>query len=171
MLEMKDWILEALGSRQMWFLEKVIFVGHLLLRWNIHQSFSPMCIIWRKYRHGRSSHSLLHIWMRGGLSQQHHGEEEVGSNAAWVIEFDDGEEADIWISWKLFHKEYQLPCRLFLCLVKNHGIFYITNKGARSTVFLKEAYDGFNLIEKCPLLRFQDRFMSVTRWENMLWFA
>ncbi|ONK64928.1 uncharacterized protein A4U43_C07F31560 [Asparagus officinalis] len=60
-----------------------------------------------------------------------------------------------------FHNEYQLPCRLLLCLVKNHGIFYITNKGARSTVFLKEAYDGVDLIEKCPLLRFQDRFMSL----------
>lgn len=60
-----------------------------------------------------------------------------------------------------FHNEYQLPCKLLLCLVKNHGIFYITNKGARSTVFLKEAYDGPNLVEKCPLLRFQDRFMSL----------
>ncbi|KAL0911115.1 hypothetical protein M5K25_019228 [Dendrobium thyrsiflorum] len=60
-----------------------------------------------------------------------------------------------------FHNEYQLPCKLLLCLVKNHGIFYITNKGARSTVFLKEAYDGCNLIEKCPLLKFQDRFVSL----------
>lgn len=61
----------------------------------------------------------------------------------------------------VFHNEYQLPCRLLLCLVKNHGIFYITNKGARSTVFLKEAYDGCNLIEKCPLLRFNDRFVAL----------
>ncbi|KAH0454867.1 hypothetical protein IEQ34_016791 [Dendrobium chrysotoxum] len=60
-----------------------------------------------------------------------------------------------------FHNEYQLPCKLLLCLVKNHGIFYITNKGARSTVFLKEAYNGCNLIEKCPLLKFQDRFVSL----------
>ncbi|KAI0497620.1 hypothetical protein KFK09_020852 [Dendrobium nobile] len=60
-----------------------------------------------------------------------------------------------------FHNEYQLPCKLLLCLVKNHGIFYITNKGARSTVFLKEAYDGCNLIEKCSLLKFQDRFVSL----------
>ncbi|KAK9164575.1 hypothetical protein Syun_005477 [Stephania yunnanensis] len=60
-----------------------------------------------------------------------------------------------------FHDEYQLPCKLLLCLVKNHGIFYITNKGARSTVFLKEAYDGSSLIEKCPLLRFQDKFVQI----------
>ncbi|KAG0481433.1 hypothetical protein HPP92_011930 [Vanilla planifolia] len=66
-------------------------------------------------------------------------------------------------SYKLdaFHNEYQLPCKLLLCLVKNHGIFYITNKGERSTVFLKEAYDGYNLIEKCPLLNFQDRFIAL----------
>ncbi|XP_038971624.1 protein WHAT'S THIS FACTOR 1 homolog, chloroplastic [Phoenix dactylifera] len=60
-----------------------------------------------------------------------------------------------------FHNEYRLPSKLLLCLVKNHGIFYITNKGARSTVFLKEAYDGPNLIEKCPLLRFYDMFMAL----------
>ncbi|PKA50140.1 hypothetical protein AXF42_Ash020380 [Apostasia shenzhenica] len=66
-------------------------------------------------------------------------------------------------SYKLdaFHNEYQLPCKLLLCLVKNHGIFYITNKGARSTVFLKEAYDGLSLIGKCPLLKFQDRFVAL----------
>lgn len=61
----------------------------------------------------------------------------------------------------VFHNEYQLPCKLLLCLVKNHGIFYITNKGARSTVFLKEGYDGVNLVEKCPLKLFEDRLMSL----------
>lgn len=62
---------------------------------------------------------------------------------------------------EVFHNEYRLPCKLLLCLVKNHGIFYITNKGARSTVFLKEAYDDTNLIEKCPLLKFHDEFSSL----------
>ncbi|KAK8961823.1 hypothetical protein KSP40_PGU010087 [Platanthera guangdongensis] len=60
-----------------------------------------------------------------------------------------------------FHNEYQLPCKLLLCLVKNHGIFYITNKGARSTVILKDAYDGCHLVVKCPLLQFQDKFVSL----------
>ncbi|KAF2940567.1 protein WHAT'S THIS FACTOR 1 homolog, chloroplastic [Oryza sativa Japonica Group] len=62
---------------------------------------------------------------------------------------------------EIFHNEYRLPCKLLLCLIKNHGIFYITNKGARSTVFLKEAYDDSNLVEKCPLLKFHDRFASL----------
>lgn len=60
-----------------------------------------------------------------------------------------------------FRAEYQLPCKLLLCLVKNHGIFYITNKGVRSTVFLKEAYKGSSLIEKCPLLQYNDRFIML----------
>ncbi|GMG99332.1 hypothetical protein Nepgr_001172 [Nepenthes gracilis] len=61
-----------------------------------------------------------------------------------------------------FHSELLLPSRLLLCLIKHHGIFYITNKGTRSTVFLKEAYDGPNLIEKCPLLRFYDKFVALS---------
>lgn len=61
----------------------------------------------------------------------------------------------------VFHNEYRLPFKLLLCLVKHHGIFYMTNKGARSTVFLKEAYENSNLIDKCPLLKFHDRFASL----------
>ncbi|KAF5205267.1 Root primordium defective [Thalictrum thalictroides] len=60
-----------------------------------------------------------------------------------------------------FHAEYQLPVKLLLCLVKHHGIFYMTNKGAKSTVLLKDAYNGINLIEKCPLLRFNDKFVGL----------
>jgi hypothetical protein len=60
-----------------------------------------------------------------------------------------------------FHSEYLLPSRLILCLIKHQGIFYITNKGARGTVFLKDAYAGSNLIEKCPLLLFHDRFVAL----------
>ncbi|CAK7323929.1 unnamed protein product [Dovyalis caffra] len=61
-----------------------------------------------------------------------------------------------------FHSEYMLPSRLVLCLIKHHGMFYITNKGARGTVFRKDAYDGSNLIEKCPLLSFRDKFVALS---------
>lgn len=61
-----------------------------------------------------------------------------------------------------FHYEFKLPAKLLLCLIKHHGIFYITNKGAKSTVILKEAYDGSKLIEKCPLLKFRDKFVELT---------
>lgn len=60
-----------------------------------------------------------------------------------------------------FHAEYRLPARLLLCLIKHHGIFYVTNKGGPSTVFLKEAYDGSNLIDKCPLIGFRDKFVAL----------
>ncbi|KAI4378354.1 hypothetical protein MLD38_015845 [Melastoma candidum] len=60
-----------------------------------------------------------------------------------------------------FHFEFMLPSKLILCLIKHHGIFYITNKGARSSVFLKEAYDGCNLVDKNPLLLFHDRFLEL----------
>ncbi|GJV27718.1 protein root primordium defective 1 [Tanacetum coccineum] len=61
-----------------------------------------------------------------------------------------------------FHSELRLPARLLLCLIKHHGMFYITNKGAKSTVFLKEAYDGSRLVDKCPILRFRDKFIALT---------
>ncbi|XP_019177520.1 PREDICTED: protein ROOT PRIMORDIUM DEFECTIVE 1-like [Ipomoea nil] len=60
-----------------------------------------------------------------------------------------------------FHSEYRLPAKLLLCFIKQHGIFYITNKGVKSSVFLKEAYNGSNLIHKCPLLVFRDRFIAL----------
>ncbi|KAG8365226.1 hypothetical protein BUALT_Bualt18G0082300 [Buddleja alternifolia] len=60
-----------------------------------------------------------------------------------------------------FHSEYRLPARLLLCLIKHHGIFYITNKGIKSTVILKEAYDGSNLVNKCPLLESRDKFVAL----------
>lgn len=61
-----------------------------------------------------------------------------------------------------FHAELRLPAKLLLCLIKHHGMFYLTNKGAKSTVILKEAYDGSSLIEKCPLLLFRDKFVALT---------
>ncbi|KAJ1404665.1 Plant organelle RNA recognition domain [Sesbania bispinosa] len=44
-----------------------------------------------------------------------------------------------------FHGECLLPAQLLLCLVKHHGIFYLTNKGVRSTVFLKDCIPWFQL--------------------------
>ncbi|GLJ13926.1 hypothetical protein SUGI_0222530 [Cryptomeria japonica] len=60
-----------------------------------------------------------------------------------------------------FHVEYKLPSRLLHLIVRHNGIFYLTNKGAHSTVFLKEAYEGHNVIDKCVLLRYHDRFLKL----------
>ncbi|PON95664.1 Plant organelle RNA recognition domain containing protein [Trema orientale] len=61
-----------------------------------------------------------------------------------------------------FHSEYFLPSKLLLCLIKHHGIFYITNKCTRSTVFLKKAYDGSNLIDKYPMLVYNEKFVALS---------
>ncbi|XP_057747420.1 protein WHAT'S THIS FACTOR 1 homolog, chloroplastic-like [Arachis stenosperma] len=66
-----------------------------------------------------------------------------------------------------FQAECRLPSKLLLCLIKHHGIFYLTNKGVRSTVFLKDAYLGSNLIDKCPLSRFNDKFAALSGRTNM----
>ncbi|XP_054813805.1 protein WHAT'S THIS FACTOR 1 homolog, chloroplastic isoform X2 [Prosopis cineraria] len=66
-----------------------------------------------------------------------------------------------------FHSEYLLPSKLLLCLIKHQGIFYLTNKGVRSTVFLKEAYHDSNLIDKCPLLQFNDKFVALSGRGNI----
>ncbi|XP_022138149.1 protein ROOT PRIMORDIUM DEFECTIVE 1 [Momordica charantia] len=66
-----------------------------------------------------------------------------------------------------FHREFLLPSKLLLCLLNHHGIFYITNKGVRSTVFLKEAYEGSTLTQKCPLLLHSDRFLSLCGRRDM----
>ncbi|KAJ6423188.1 hypothetical protein OIU84_024174 [Salix udensis] len=72
-----------------------------------------------------------------------------------------GEEDDICSTGCFFI--LSICCHLdYCCLIKHHGIFYITNKGARSTVFLKDCYDGSNLIEKCPLLSFHDKFVALS---------
>lgn len=61
-----------------------------------------------------------------------------------------------------FNAELLLPLRLVVCLVKHQGIFYITNKGERGTVFLKDAYNGSNLIDKYPMILFNEKFMELT---------
>lgn len=66
-----------------------------------------------------------------------------------------------------FHREFLLPSKLLLCLLKHQGIFYITNKGVRSTVFLKEVYEGSTLTDKWPLLLHSDRFLSLCGRRDM----
>ena len=63
-----------------------------------------------------------------------------------------------------FHSEFLLPSRLpfFLLFINHRGTFYIANKGARSKLLLKDAYDGSNLIKKCPLLLFHGKFVALS---------
>ncbi|KAJ9129182.1 hypothetical protein P3X46_034029 [Hevea brasiliensis] len=68
-----------------------------------------------------------------------------------------------------FKSDYLLPSRLLLCLINHHGILYIANKGAETTVFLMEACDVSHLSDKCTLFLFRDKFatLSVRREINL----
>lgn len=48
--------------------------------------------------------------------------------------------------------------RFFL---KQFGIFYVSERGKRLCVYLTEAYDGGELIEKCPLVLWKEKVQRL----------
>ncbi|KAJ7545341.1 hypothetical protein O6H91_09G115900 [Diphasiastrum complanatum] len=60
-----------------------------------------------------------------------------------------------------FRKDFRLPQRLQSFLLRHQNIFYVSHKGDRYTIFLKEAYKGSTLLEKSPLVRMKDRFSQL----------
>ncbi|XP_057532088.1 protein WHAT'S THIS FACTOR 1 homolog, chloroplastic [Amaranthus tricolor] len=61
---------------------------------------------------------------------------------------------------KLTHlrREFALPEKLNVLLLKHPGIFYVTNKYRIYTVLLREGYNGSKLIDKDPLVVVKDKF-------------
>lgn len=57
-----------------------------------------------------------------------------------------------------FRREFCLPERLNVLLLKHPGIFYVSNKYQIYTVLLREAYSGSELIEKDPLVIVKEKF-------------
>lgn len=57
-----------------------------------------------------------------------------------------------------FRREFALPEKLNVSLLKHPGIFYVTNKYRIYTVLLREGYSGSNLIDKDPLVVVKDKF-------------
>ncbi|XP_047337823.1 protein WHAT'S THIS FACTOR 1 homolog, chloroplastic [Impatiens glandulifera] len=57
-----------------------------------------------------------------------------------------------------FRKEFCLPERLNVLLLKHPGIFYVSNKYQIYTVLLREGYKGSELIDKDPLVLVKDKF-------------
>lgn len=57
-----------------------------------------------------------------------------------------------------FKREFSLPEKLNVLLLKHPGIFYVSNKYQIYTVLLREAYNGSELIEKDPLVVVKDKF-------------
>ncbi|XP_071703341.1 protein WHAT'S THIS FACTOR 1 homolog, chloroplastic [Rutidosis leptorrhynchoides] len=57
-----------------------------------------------------------------------------------------------------FKKEFRLPDKLNVLLLKHPGIFYVTNKYQIYTVLLREGYNGSELVDKDPLVIVKEKF-------------
>lgn len=57
-----------------------------------------------------------------------------------------------------FKREFALPDKLNVLLLKHPGIFYVTNKYKTYTALLREGYSGSKLIDKDPLVIVKDKF-------------
>lgn len=57
-----------------------------------------------------------------------------------------------------FRREFALPEKLNILLLKHPGIFYVSNKYQIYTVLLREAYEGSELIDKDPLVVVKEKF-------------
>ncbi|KAL6660222.1 hypothetical protein ACP70R_002344 [Stipagrostis hirtigluma subsp. patula] len=67
-----------------------------------------------------------------------------------------------------FRREFVMPQKLMRLLLKHYGIFYVSERGKRLSVFLTEAYDGTELIEKCPLVRWREKVLQLTGYRGRI---
>lgn len=56
-----------------------------------------------------------------------------------------------------FRREMMMPQKLMRLLLKHFGIFYVSERGKRFSVFLTEAYEGAELVEKSPLVVWKEK--------------
>ncbi|CAK9182380.1 unnamed protein product [Ilex paraguariensis] len=60
-----------------------------------------------------------------------------------------------------FRREFVMPQKLMRLLLKHFGIFYVSERGKRFSVFLNEAYEGLDLVEKCQLVLWKEKVQSL----------
>ncbi|XP_030530407.1 protein WHAT'S THIS FACTOR 1 homolog, chloroplastic [Rhodamnia argentea] len=60
-----------------------------------------------------------------------------------------------------FRREFMMPQKLMRLLLKHLGIFYVSERGKRFSVFLTGAYEGVELIQKCPLVIWKEKVLSL----------
>ncbi|XP_024988306.1 protein WHAT'S THIS FACTOR 1 homolog [Cynara cardunculus var. scolymus] len=65
-----------------------------------------------------------------------------------------------------FRREFVMPQKLMRILLKHFGIFYVSERGKRFRVFLTEAYDGSELIEKSPLVVWKEKVVNLTGYRG-----
>ncbi|KAK1378269.1 PORR domain-containing protein [Heracleum sosnowskyi] len=60
-----------------------------------------------------------------------------------------------------FRREFVMPQKLMRLLLKHFGIFYVSERGKRFSVFLTEAYEGSELIEKCHMAIWKEKVLRL----------
>ncbi|XP_071735966.1 protein WHAT'S THIS FACTOR 1 homolog, chloroplastic-like isoform X2 [Rutidosis leptorrhynchoides] len=65
-----------------------------------------------------------------------------------------------------FRREFVMPQKLMRILLKHFGIFYVSERGKRFSVFLTEAYEGCELIDKSPLVVWKEKVLSLTGYRG-----
>ncbi|CAA7061140.1 unnamed protein product [Microthlaspi erraticum] len=65
-----------------------------------------------------------------------------------------------------FRREFVMPQKLMRIFLKHCGIFYVSERGKRFSVFLTEGYDGTELIEKCPLVLWKEKLLRFTGYRG-----
>ncbi|PON61630.1 Plant organelle RNA recognition domain containing protein [Trema orientale] len=65
-----------------------------------------------------------------------------------------------------FRRELVMPQKLMRLLLKHCGIFYVSERGKRFSVFLTEAYEGSELKEKGPWVLWKEKVQSLTGYRG-----
>ncbi|XP_058105774.1 protein WHAT'S THIS FACTOR 1 homolog, chloroplastic-like [Magnolia sinica] len=65
-----------------------------------------------------------------------------------------------------FRQEFKMPQKLMRLLLKHFGIFYVSERGKRLSVYLTEAYEGSELIEKCPLVLWKEKIQNLVGYRG-----
>ncbi|XP_031401666.1 protein WHAT'S THIS FACTOR 1 homolog, chloroplastic [Punica granatum] len=65
-----------------------------------------------------------------------------------------------------FRREFVMPQKLMRLLLKHMGIFYVSERGKRFCVYLTEAYEGRELIQKPPLVLWKEKVLSLTGYRG-----
>ncbi|XP_074575696.1 protein WHAT'S THIS FACTOR 1 homolog, chloroplastic-like [Curcuma longa] len=65
-----------------------------------------------------------------------------------------------------FRREFVMPQKLMRLLLKHFAIFYVSERGKRFSVFLTEAYDRMELIDKCPLVLWKEKIHKLSGYRG-----
>lgn len=65
-----------------------------------------------------------------------------------------------------FRQELVMPQKLMRLLLKHFGIFYVSERGKRFSVFLKEAFEGSELIEKGPFVIWKEKVLGLAGYRG-----